>query len=155
MAVFALIHAAAVDAWYWHLLSAELQARGHDVVAVDLPVDDDTAGLSDYATTVVEAVGTRRDVVVVGHSFGGFTAPLVVDQISAELLVMLQAQIPAPGEAPGDWWANNRLPRSGRPGHCRGGRWCPPGCCSATGTGSCRWSSCGTSPGTGSTSNPT
>lgn len=106
MAVFALIHAAAVDAWYWHLLSAELQDRGHDVVAVDLPVDDDAAGLSDYAATVVRAVGTRRDVVVVGHSFGGFTAPLVAEQISAELLVMLQAQIPVPGEAPGDWWAN-------------------------------------------------
>ena len=41
VAVFALVHAAAVDAWYWHLLSAELRARGHDVVAADLPVDDD------------------------------------------------------------------------------------------------------------------
>lgn len=100
MAVFALIHAAAVDSWYWHPLTAELQDRGQDVVAVDLPVDDDAAGLSEYAATVVEAVGTRRDVVVVGHSFGGFTAPLVAQLVSAGLLVMLQAQIPAPGEAP-------------------------------------------------------
>ena len=106
MVTLVLIHAAAVDAWYWQPVTAELAGRGHDVVAVDLPVDDDAAGLSDYAATVVRAVGTRRDVVVVGHSFGGFTAPLVADQLSAELLVMLQAQIPAPGEAPGDWWTN-------------------------------------------------
>jgi thioesterase domain-containing protein len=106
VAVFALVHAAAVDAWYWHLLSAELRARGHDVVAADLPVDDDAAGLSEYTATVVEALGTRRDAVVVGHSFGGFTAPLVAERVSAALLVMLQAQIPAPGEAPGDWWGN-------------------------------------------------
>ncbi len=106
MAVFALVHAAAVDSWYWHPLTAELQDRGQDVVAVDLPVDDDAAGLSEYAATVVETVGTRRDVVVVGHSFGGFTAPLVAEQVSAGLLVMLQAQIPAPGEAPDDWWGN-------------------------------------------------
>lgn len=51
MAVFALVHAAAVDAWYWHLLSAELRARGHDVVAADLPVDDAAAGLPEYAAT--------------------------------------------------------------------------------------------------------
>ncbi|GEO96869.1 alpha/beta fold hydrolase [Kocuria turfanensis] len=104
MVTFTLVHAAAVDSWYWRPVAAELRGRGHDVVAVDLPVDDDDAGLSDYAATVVAAVGGRQDVVVVGHSFGGFTAPLVAERITADLLVLLQAQIPAPGEVPGDWW---------------------------------------------------
>ena len=56
MATFAFIHGAADVGWYWHLLEAELQARGHDTVAPDLPCDDDTAGLNEYADTVV---GTR------------------------------------------------------------------------------------------------
>jgi hypothetical protein len=45
MITYALIHGAASDSWYWHLLAAELRTRGHDVVAPDLPCDDDGAGL--------------------------------------------------------------------------------------------------------------
>lgn len=77
MATYVLIHGASSDAWYWHLVAPELRARGHDVVAPDLPSDDDRAGLSEYADVVVDAVGGRRDLVVVGQSLGGFTAPLV------------------------------------------------------------------------------
>jgi pimeloyl-ACP methyl ester carboxylesterase len=106
MATYVLIHAAAVDSWYWHLLEADLNERGHHVVAADLPCDDDSAGLDEYADSVVEAVGERKDIVVVAHSFGGFTGPLVAQRLPADLLIMLQAQIPAPGEAPGEWWGN-------------------------------------------------
>jgi pimeloyl-ACP methyl ester carboxylesterase len=49
MATYVLIHGAADSAWYWHLVEPELRKRGHDVVAVDLPCDDDSAGLADYA----------------------------------------------------------------------------------------------------------
>ena len=38
---------------YWHLVGEELEARGHVVVAPDLPCDDDAAGLPEYADTVV------------------------------------------------------------------------------------------------------
>lgn len=106
MTTYVLIHAAAVDSWYWQPLAAALRGRGHDVLAVDLPCDDDAAGLAEYAQTVVEAVGGRTDVVLVAHSFGGFTAPLVADRLPVDLLVMLQAQIPSPGESPGEWWTN-------------------------------------------------
>ena len=75
MATFVLIHGAADVGWYWHLLEAELRARGHDTVAPDLPCDDDAAGLDEYVDTVREAIGDRTDLVVVGHSLGGFTAP--------------------------------------------------------------------------------
>ena len=44
MATYVLIHGAASDSWYWHLVVPELRARGHDVVAPDLPSDDDSAG---------------------------------------------------------------------------------------------------------------
>lgn len=108
MATYVLIPGAASSSWYWHLLEAQLHTRGHDVVAVDLPCDDDSAGLSEYADVVVNAIGDRTDLVVVAHSFGGFTAPLVCDQVPVDLLVMLTAMVPAPGEAPGDWWTNTR-----------------------------------------------
>lgn len=106
MATFVLIHAAGDGGWSWHLVEAALRERGHGVVAPDLPADDASAGLSTYADAVIDAIGGRTDLVVVGHSFGGFTAPLVCDRVPTKLLVMLAAMIPSPGEAPGDWWTN-------------------------------------------------
>jgi pimeloyl-ACP methyl ester carboxylesterase len=106
VATFVLIHGAADVGWYWHLLEAELRARGHDTVAPDLPCDDDAAGLDEYVDTVAAAIGDRTDLVVVGHSLGGFTAPLVADRVGADALVLVAGMIPAPGEPPNDWWGN-------------------------------------------------
>jgi pimeloyl-ACP methyl ester carboxylesterase len=106
MATYVLIHGAGDCGWYWHLVDAQLRERGHDVVAPDLPSDDDSAGLSAYADTVLDAIGDRTGLVVVGQSFGGFTAPLVCDRVAADLLVLVAGMIPSPGEAPEDWWAN-------------------------------------------------
>lgn len=105
MATFVLIHGAGDVGWYWHLVQAELQARGHEAIAPDLPCDDNTAGLSEYADTVVGAIGNRTDLVVVGHSAGGFTAPLVCDRVPVKVLVLVAPMIPAPGEAPADYFA--------------------------------------------------
>jgi len=55
---------------------------------------------------VVEAVGDRRDLIVVGQSFGGFTAPLVAARLPVEVLVFVAGMVPSPGEPPGDRWAN-------------------------------------------------
>jgi pimeloyl-ACP methyl ester carboxylesterase len=106
MATYVLIHGAGSDSWYWHLVSPQLRARSHDVVAVDLPCDDDDAGLVQYADAVVAAVGERRDVVLVAQSLAGFTAPLVCDRLPVVLMVLVAAMTPRPGETPGDWWAN-------------------------------------------------
>jgi pimeloyl-ACP methyl ester carboxylesterase len=106
VATFALIHGAGDVGWYWHLVEAELRSKGHDTVAPDLPCDDDSAGLSEYADTVVEAIGDRSEVVVVAQSAGAFTAPLVCDRAPVELLVLVAGLIPAPGEAAQDWWTN-------------------------------------------------
>jgi pimeloyl-ACP methyl ester carboxylesterase len=106
MATFALIHGGGDVGWYWHLVEAELRERGHDVVAPDLPCDDSSADLHAYADAVVDAIGDRGDLVVVGQSYGGFTAPLVADRLQAQALVLVAAMIPAPGESPADWWTN-------------------------------------------------
>jgi len=106
MATFVLIHGAGDVGWYWHLVERELHRRGHEVVAPDLPCDDDAAGLREYVDTVVHAIGDRRDLVVVGQSFGGFTAPLVADRVPVDALVLVAGMIPVPGERPADWPAN-------------------------------------------------
>ena len=106
MATFVLIHGAADTAWYWHLVEPELRGRGHDVVTMDLPCDDDSAGLAEYADTVVDAIGERKDLVLVAQSFGGFTAPLVCERVPVDLMVLVAAMIPSPGEAPGEYWTN-------------------------------------------------
>jgi pimeloyl-ACP methyl ester carboxylesterase len=105
MSTYVLIHGGGDDGWSWHLVAAELRERGHDVVAPDLP-GDESATFADYTDTVVEAVGNRKDLVVVGHSFGGYTAPLVADRLATELLVLVAAMIPAPGESPDEWGRN-------------------------------------------------
>lgn len=103
---FVLIHGAGSDGWYWHLVEEALRRRGHETIAPDLPVGDDSAGLADYAEVVLEAAGGRRGVVLVAQSLGGFTAPLMAERLEASLVVMLNAMTPLPGESPGDWWAN-------------------------------------------------
>lgn len=106
MATFVLIHGAGSDSWYWHLVTPRLEALGHDVVAVDLPCDDDAAGLEDYADVVVQAAGDRRELIVVAQSLGGFTAPLVCDRLPVSLMVLVAAMVPRPGESAGEWWTN-------------------------------------------------
>lgn len=108
LATFALIHGAGDAGWYWHLVEQELRRHGHWTVAPDLPCDDDAAGLDDYADAVVNAVGPLdpHGEIVVAQSFGGFTAPLVAARIPVDMLVLVTAMIPAPGEAPDDWSAN-------------------------------------------------
>jgi pimeloyl-ACP methyl ester carboxylesterase len=56
---------------------------------------------------VVEAVNGKQEVVVVGHSYGGFTASLVADRLPTDALVLVAGMIPSPGESPNDWWANS------------------------------------------------
>jgi 23S rRNA C2498 (ribose-2'-O)-methylase RlmM len=45
MATYVLIHGAGDVGWYWHLVERELRIRCHDVVVMDMPVDDDAATL--------------------------------------------------------------------------------------------------------------
>lgn len=102
-----LIPGAGSNGWYWHLVEADLRRLGHDTVAVDLPCDEESAGLSAYTDAVVAAIGDRAGrgrLVVVAQSLGGFTVPLVCERVPVDLLVLVAAMIPAPGETGIDWW---------------------------------------------------
>ncbi len=104
MATFVLIPGAGSDSWFWHLVVPELERRGHAVVTMDLPCEDDSAGFEEYADVVVGAIGDRRDLVVVAQSMGSFTALLVCERVPVRLLVLVNAMTPTPGETGGEWW---------------------------------------------------
>jgi pimeloyl-ACP methyl ester carboxylesterase len=96
VSVFALIHGAWQAGWLWDAVVPELEARGHRAVAPDLPSDDPSADLNDYGRVVSEAIGAPgEDVISVGHSFGGLTAPL----IPAKRIVFVCAHLPQPGRS--------------------------------------------------------
>jgi pimeloyl-ACP methyl ester carboxylesterase len=122
MATYVLIPGAGGEAWYWHRFAPELRRRGHDVVAPDLPADDESARLQEYADTVVAAAAGRTDVVLVAQSMGGFTAPLVWDRLDVREVVFVNAMIPAPGETAGEWWSNTGQPEAQRALDVREGR---------------------------------
>ncbi len=103
---YVLIPGAGGAAWYWSRVVPLLQEAGHEAIAVDLPGDDERAGLPEYARLVVDAIGGRDDVVIVAQSLGGFTAPLVAAKVPVRGLVLVNAMIPVPGETPGAWWDN-------------------------------------------------
>ncbi len=101
MATFALVHGAFCSGGTWDEVSIRLRARGHRVVAPDLPCEDKTAGPIRYAQVVSDTLRDvdERDVVIVGHSLGGLTIPLVAADRPVRRMVFLAAFIPMPGKA--------------------------------------------------------
>jgi pimeloyl-ACP methyl ester carboxylesterase len=74
-------------------------------VLVNLPVSDPTAGLADYADTVITAIADRRSrPVLVAQSLAGFIAPVVADRVPSALIVLVNAMVPRAGESAGEWW---------------------------------------------------
>src|SRR4051794_34079384 len=107
MANFLLIPGADGHAWYWHRLVPLLADLGHTAHPVELPKAG-TANLSDYRDAAVAAADVRTPSVVVGHSLGAFTAPLVCELIPTRMIVLTNPMVPRPGETGNDWWDNTR-----------------------------------------------
>ncbi|WP_141277833.1 alpha/beta fold hydrolase [Pseudonocardia hydrocarbonoxydans] len=103
-----LVHGAWHDGRCWAPVLAELAAAGHDAVAVDLPSHRPGAGTDDYVDAVVAAAGPAGRVVLVGHSLGGLTVPVVAQRLGTErvaALVLVAALVPLPGTS---WHARTR-----------------------------------------------
>src|SRR5215207_270922 len=79
---FVLVPGAGGDAHYWHLVAPLLRDGGHGVIAPGLPAGDDAAGL------------------------GAFAAPMAVERLDVERMVLVAPTIPAPGDTPGSWWSS-------------------------------------------------
>ena len=100
MATFALVHGGWHGAWCWELVTPLLESRGHDVVTMDLPCDDGSASLETYADVVCDALrGCNDDLLVVGHSFGGHTIPLVAARRPVRHLIYLCSVLPRIGSS--------------------------------------------------------
>ncbi len=83
MALFALVHGSMHGGFCWRDLVPELERLGHRAVAPDLPCDDVTAGLAEYADAVersLEGVAGAEAPVLVGHSLGSRTIPVVASR---------------------------------------------------------------------------
>lgn len=75
-----------------------LESAAHSVVIVDLPCDEAAATLEQYADAVRAVLpDDLDDVVLVGYSFGGFTAARVAVEHPELPVVYLAAWIPRPG----------------------------------------------------------
>jgi pimeloyl-ACP methyl ester carboxylesterase len=102
---YALIPGAGGSAWFWHRVVPLLSGGGDDVIAIDLPADDDSADLDTYADVVCQAVsGTSSPLIVVGQSMGAFTAPMVAERVPTAEIILVNPMVPRAGEAPGQWW---------------------------------------------------
>jgi pimeloyl-ACP methyl ester carboxylesterase len=116
MTTFALVHGAWHDGSCWDLLAPLLERRGHRVLAPDLPISDLDATFEDYAQVVLDALGEGSEpFVVVGHSLGSDTIPLVAVRRPPERLVYLCPRLGGftdrpPGE-PRAFLEPGRLPR--------------------------------------------
>ena len=98
MASFVLVHGSGQNADSWSRVSSVLGARGHEVVAPDLPKQATEWGLEEYAAEIAGAIPAPH-AVVVAHSLCGAFLPLVPPIRDCAMLVFLAAVIPEPGKS--------------------------------------------------------
>jgi len=79
------VHGAWHGGWAFDRVAPELERRGHETFAPDLPCDEPGLSVHDYAA----AVGPQPDAVVVGHSLGGLTVPFVPARVCVFLAALV------------------------------------------------------------------
>jgi hypothetical protein len=92
MALFALVHGSMHGGFCWRDLVPELERLGHQAVAPDLPCDDVAAGLAEYADAVeasLSGIPGGDAPVLVGHSLGSRTIPVVAARRKASRMIFL------------------------------------------------------------------
>lgn len=100
------MHGPKSDSWYWHRVVAQVNEAGFDTIAVDLPVEDDSKGLADYAAVVADTIGGHPKQTIVTHSMAAFIAPMVACLVEVEMLVLVAPMVPRPGETALEWLKN-------------------------------------------------
>lgn len=109
MASFVLVHGAWHGGWCWRHIEPLLRARGHRVLAPDLPghgadpAPPAAQTLAAYAERTAAAVRACGDdhVILVGHSLGGLVISAVAEAMPERLrrLVYLTAFLPRDGDS--------------------------------------------------------
>ena len=97
---FLLVHGGQQGAWAYDLLIPEIRRLGHGALAVELPAGDPDAGAAEYSDVVERAMDDLGEhVVLVGHSLGGLTIPLVAARRPVSRLIFVCAAYPEPGRS--------------------------------------------------------
>jgi pimeloyl-ACP methyl ester carboxylesterase len=108
VATFVLVHGAFHGAWCWYKIIPRLEAKGHKVVAVNLPghgrvtASGETATFHAYVDHVAGVVSTCDEkVVLVGHSMGGMVISGVAEILPEKIvrLVYVCAYLPINGDS--------------------------------------------------------
>lgn len=113
MATYVLVHGGGHGGWCWQRLAPLLRAAGHEVYTPTLTGLGERAhllspavSLDTHITDIVKVLEYEdlREVILVGHSYGGMVITGVADRAAARLgwLVFLDAVIPASGESLAD-----------------------------------------------------
>jgi pimeloyl-ACP methyl ester carboxylesterase len=97
MATFCLLHGDWHDGACWEPLVLQLDARGHEAVAPDMPYDDPAAGYEERIQPALQALKeVPGPLVVVGHSVSSGYAALVAAECPGSLLVHLCPRLGLP-----------------------------------------------------------
>ena len=110
MGTFVLVHGAFNGAWIWQRVARRLRAEGHEVLTPTLTgcgerfhLLSKEVSLSTHVEDVVNAVVHEdlKDVVLVGHSYGGAVITMAADRLADRLrrVVYLDAAAPQGGQA--------------------------------------------------------
>lgn len=104
MTTFALLHGGLHRGSCWDEVKAELEKRGHQAIAPDLPTDDDAAGALDWARAAIDSIERIAEspddrVILVAHSISGLCAPVVAARYPVQRIVFVGALLPVPGES--------------------------------------------------------
>lgn len=97
-----LVHGSYHGPWCWERLTPELERRGHNVTAVDLPISDPEIGAAGYADALEAQVDWSEPPIIVAHSTGGLTVPIVAARRPVRRLVFLASMLPKPGMSTGE-----------------------------------------------------
>ena len=108
-ATFVLVPGQWTGAFVWHTVAPLLRAAGHDAYAVTctglgerVHLASPAIDLDDFVTDVVNVLEYEdlRNVILVGHSFGGLIITGVAERVPERLaqLVYLDAAVPADGQ---------------------------------------------------------
>jgi pimeloyl-ACP methyl ester carboxylesterase len=104
---YVLVHGAWMGKFCWTEVASKLEGAGHTVLTLDLPAHGDDATLSEkieldhYRDAVIQSIGDRTNVILVGHSMAGMVISVVAETIPTQLkaLVFVSAYLPRNGES--------------------------------------------------------
>lgn len=94
---YVLVHGACHGAWSWYKIKPRLESAGHVVTVIDLSASgtnlkklEDVDTISEYSETLLKLMATipqNEKVILVGHSLGGLSIALAMEQFPEKVAV--------------------------------------------------------------------